>query len=79
MAVTLKAVIDALYHQTFNFCKTHKRLKERFLIRRNRTKHAHFQGKPHKPEWSVEKTGINTAFKVKVTAKVQNAVEYLSG
>ena len=26
--------------------KTHKRLKERFLIRRSKTKHANFQGKP---------------------------------
>ena len=26
--------------------KTHKRLKERFLIRRNRTKSANFKGKP---------------------------------
>ena len=35
-----------------NFCnninrsKTHKRLKKRFLIGRNRTKHAHFRGSP---------------------------------
>ena len=31
----------------FSWSKTHKRLKEHFLIRQNRTKRANFQGNPH--------------------------------
>ena len=34
------------FHSTVKIFKTHKRLKERFLIRRNRTKRANFRGKP---------------------------------
>ena len=39
-------VKDELLHLSYHWSKTHKRLKERILIRRNRTKRANLRGNP---------------------------------
>ena len=43
--IALKQSVEIL-HCILYWSKTHRRLKERFLIRRNRTKRAHFPGSP---------------------------------